>query len=58
MSSHGKVQAGDYVSDKMPSAGIKPGTSRTAVEGVDHSTTSAYKGLATRNAPAKLRLFH
>ena len=41
MYSRGKVPAGDYVSEKMPSARIEPATSRTAFEGVNHSTTSA-----------------
>ena len=41
MSSHGKVQAGDYVSEKMPSAGIEPATSRTSVIGLNHLTTLA-----------------
>ena len=36
MCSHGKVQAGDNVSETMPSAGIEPATSRTAVEGANH----------------------
>ena len=38
---HGEVQAGDNFSENMPSAGIGPATSRTAVEDVNHSTNSA-----------------
>ena len=41
MCSHGKVQAGDNVSETMPTAGIEHTTSRTAVEGANHSTILA-----------------
>ena len=41
MSSNGKIQAVDNISENMPSAGIEPATSGTAVEGANHSTTSA-----------------
>ena len=34
MRSHGKVQARDNVSETMPSAGIEPATSQTAVKGI------------------------
>ena len=47
MSSYGKVQAGDNVFEKMPSAGIEPATLCTVVEGVNHLTTSAYKVAST-----------
>ena len=39
MSSHGKVQARDNVSENMPSVGIELATLHTAVEGVNHSAT-------------------
>ena len=41
MSSHGKVQAGDNLSENMPSTGIKHATSHNAVESVIRLTISA-----------------